>query len=397
MIIPGLTDLSIWTLVCIALGATHITIASVTIFLHRCQAHRALTLHPAMAHFFRLWLWLTTGMVTREWAAIHRKHHAKVETDADPHSPQIQGIWHVVFGGVQCYIREKNNADTISRYGYGTPDDWIERNVYRRFPKTGVISLLIFNSIMFGLPHGALMWGVQMIWIPFWAAGIINGVGHYWGYRNFQPQDESRNIVPLGIWIGGEELHNNHHAFPTSAKLSNRWYEFDIGWFYIRLLEKLGLAKVKHQAPKLLSSDSRATCDLDTLKSIIANRLEVASRFARMMKKTCHRELADYRARAPEAPSPSAKALNNWLNGMESRLSKLDKTAIQLMLENSRLLQKVGQMRHDLAMLWEDRSLTAEQMLINLRDWCARADKSGIVALETFARDLRGYRVSHAA
>ena len=392
----GLTDFSLGVLVLIVLALTHITIAAVTIYLHRCQAHRALTLHPAIAHFFRLWLWLTTGMLTREWAAIHRKHHAKVETTDDPHSPQIQGIWQVVFGGVQCYVREKNNPQTVARYGYGTPDDWVERNVYSRFPKTGVTLMLIFNVVMFGLPAGAIMWGVQMIWIPFWAAGVINGIGHYWGYRNFQPQDESRNIVPMGILIGGEELHNNHHAFPTSAKLSNRWYEFDLGWLYIRALQKMGLAKIKRVAPRLLSTDSRSACDLDTLQSIIANRLEVVSRFARMMKKTCHDELASLRARTSTSYLPSGKVLNNWLQGMEIRLTQMDQTAIHAMLENSRVLHKVGQMRHELTMLWEDRSLTAEQMVPRLREWCLHAEKSGIVALENFALELRGYRMSHA-
>ena len=390
----GITDFSPWAMVAIVLFLTHITIAAVTIFLHRCQAHRSLELHPAVSHFFRLWLWMTTGMVTREWAAIHRKHHAKVETADDPHSPQVQGIWAVLFGGVSCYVREKNNPDTISRYGYGTPDDWMERNVYSRFPKSGVIITLICNLILFGLPAGALMWGVQMIWIPFWAAGVINGIGHYWGYRNFQPQDESRNIVPLGLLIGGEELHNNHHAFPTSAKLSNRWYEFDIGWLYISLLQKAGLARVKHRAPELLSADSRATCDLDTLKSVIANRLEVAARFARMMKKTCHSELAVLRER--NVQTPSVRALNDWLQGMESRLSSVDRKAIHSLIEQSAVIQKVARMRRELVMLWEDRSLSAEQMLTGLREWCAKAEQSGIAALENFARDLRGYRVNYA-
>lgn len=395
MFFSGFADFSVWGLVLVTLAMTHITIAAVTIYLHRCQAHRSLDLHPAAAHFFRAWLWLTTGMLTREWAAIHRKHHAKVETEEDPHSPQTQGILKILFGGVSCYVREKNNPDTIARYGYGTPDDWMERNVYSRFPKTGVISLLVFDLAAFGFPAGALVWGVQVVWIPFWAAGVINGIGHYWGYRNFQPQDESRNIVPFGVLIGGEELHNNHHAFPTSAKLSNRWYEFDIGWFYIRLLEKAGLAEVKRRAPKLLSADSRAACDLDTLKSIIANRLEVAARFAAAVKKTCRGELAALRARSGGAVLPSAGTLNNWLHGMESRLSQKDKKAIVEMLDKSAVMRKVAQMRRELAMLWEDRSLSAEQTVAKLRDWCARAEQSGIEALENFARDLRGYRVSH--
>ena len=386
--IPGLTDFSVWTLIAIVLAMTHVTIAAVTIYLHRCQAHRALTLHPAVAHVFRFWLWMTTGMLTREWAAIHRKHHAKVETDDDPHSPQRQGILKILFGGVACYVREKRNRETIERYGYGTPDDWMENNLYARFPKSGVIAMLIINLALFGLPAGAMMWGVQVLWIPFWAAGVINGIGHYWGYRNFQPKDESRNIVPLGVWIGGEELHNNHHAFPTSAKLSNRWYEFDLGWLYIRLLEKAGLAKVKNKAPRLLSADSRAACDLDTLRSIIANRLEVAARFARMMQKTCNQELSSLK----DGARPTPKALSNWLHGMESRLSQLDQTAIQSALEKSAVMQKVAQMRRELVMLWEDRSLSAEQMLAQLREWCARAEKSGIVPLAAFAQDLRGYR-----
>ena len=389
--IHGLTDFSILTLILIVLCMTHVTIAAVTIYLHRCQAHRALTLHPAISHFFRLWLWMTTGMLTREWAAIHRKHHAKVETDDDPHSPQRQGILAVLFGGVSCYVREKNNPDTIARYGYGTPDDWIENNIYKRFPKSGVGSMLVINLVLFGVVGGGIMWVAQMVWIPFWAAGVINGIGHYWGYRNFQPQDESRNIVPLGLLIGGEELHNNHHAFPTSARLSNRWYEFDIGWLYIRLLEKVGLAKVKNKSPQLLSADSRSTCDLDTLQSIIANRLEVASRFARVMRKTCYNELATL----SDGKKPTNKALNNWLLGMESRLTQIDKNAIQSMLEKSSVMQKVAQMRSELVRLWEDRTLSAEQTLIGLREWCVSAEKSGIEALASFARDLRGYRVSN--
>ncbi|MGU9951761.1 MAG: fatty acid desaturase [Gammaproteobacteria bacterium WSBS_2016_MAG_OTU1] len=387
----GLTDFSILTLILIVLCMTHVTIAAVTIYLHRCQAHRALTLHPAISHFFRLWLWMTTGMLTREWAAIHRKHHAKVETDDDPHSPQRQGILAVLFGGVSCYVKEKNNPDTIARYGYGTPDDWIENNIYKRFPKSGVGSMLVINLVLFGVVGGGIMWVAQMVWIPFWAAGVINGIGHYWGYRNFQPQDESRNIVPLGLLIGGEELHNNHHAFPTSARLSNRWYEFDIGWLYIRLLEKVGLAKVKNKSPQLLSADSRSTCDLDTLQSIIANRLEVASRFARVMRKTCYNELATL----SDGKKPTNKALNNWLLGMESRLTQIDKNAIQSMLEKSSVMQKVAQMRSELVRLWEDRTLSAEQTLIGLREWCVSAEKSGIEALASFARDLRGYRVSN--
>jgi len=229
MLFPGL---SFWKLALVTLALTHITIASVTIFLHRHQAHRALDLSPAVSHFFRFWLWLTTGMVTKEWAAIHRKHHAKCETPDDPHSPQVLGLNRVLWGGVSLYVKESRNADTMTRYGHGTPDDWIEKRVYSRFPGLGITLMLLLDILLFGIP-GVLVWGIQMIWIPFWAAGVINGVGHYFGYRNFRAEDASTNIFPLGILIGGEELHNNHHAYASSAKLSSRWYEFDIGWMYI--------------------------------------------------------------------------------------------------------------------------------------------------------------------
>jgi stearoyl-CoA desaturase (Delta-9 desaturase) len=245
----GWLDLPWWGYVVAALAMTHVTIASVTIYLHRCQAHRALDLHPLAAHFFRFWLWLTTGMVTKEWAAIHRKHHAKVETAEDPHSPQIHGINRVLWLGVFLYVKEAYNQETMERYGHGTPDDWLERNVYTPHALAGVLLLLAANLLVFGVVPGALIWLTQIAWIPFWAAGVINGVGHFFGYRSYDVPDASTNIVPWGILIGGEELHNNHHAFASSAKLSSKWYEFDIGWMYICILESLGLATVKRLAP----------------------------------------------------------------------------------------------------------------------------------------------------
>src|SRR6476659_1412883 len=237
----GFSGFSAWEIVAYTLVTTHITIAAVTIFLHRSQAHRALDLHPLPSHFFRLWLWLTTGMVTKEWTAIHRKHHAKCETVDDPHSPQILGIAKVLREGSELYRKEAKNLETLERYGHGTPDDWVERNVYSKYSAKGVALMLIINLILFG-PIGLTIWAIQMAWAPIMAAGVINGVGHFWGYRNFEAEDASRNIVPWGILIGGEELHNNHHAYATSARLSNKWYEFDIGWMYIRTLEIMGLA-----------------------------------------------------------------------------------------------------------------------------------------------------------
>ena len=392
----GVLQPALWVYVVYALALTHITIASVTIYLHRCQAHRSLELHPAVAHFFRCWLWLTTGMVTKEWAAVHRKHHAKSETEEDPHSPHVHGIWSVLFCGAAHYVRARRDPETVERYGYGAPDDWVERNVYTPHCRLGVTLMAFINVGLFGLVPGMLVWTVQMIWIPFWAAGVINGVGHFWGYRNFQPHDESRNIVPVGVVIGGEELHNNHHAFPTSAQFSNRWYEFDIGWVYIRLMKKAGLAKVKYVAPRLLSAESRATCDLDMLQSIIANRLEVLSRFSLSVRKACHGELQRIRSKGGiNVPAP--RVVNDWLHGMERRLNSTDAQQIRQLISSSPVVAKVDEMRRELISLWEDKAVSPEELVHRLRNWCQKAEGSGIAALENFAVELRGYRTAPAS
>src|SRR5438067_2476541 len=298
MMFSGWFDLPWWGVVLAALALTHVTIAAVTIYLHRCQAHRALELHPLVSHFFRLWLWLTTGMVTKEWAAIHRKHHAKCETAEDHHSPQVYGINRVLWAGVLLYVKESYNKDTIERYGHGTPEDWIERNLYSRFATTGVVLLLAMDLVAFGIVPGALVWITQIGWIPFWAAGVINGVGHFFGYRSNDVADASTNIVPWGILIGGEELHNNHHAFASSAKLSSKWYEFDIGWLYICILSALGLAMVKKVAPKPRFAEPRAV-DFDILHAVIAHRYDVLSRYAKSVKQTYVHELARLRRWSP--------------------------------------------------------------------------------------------------
>ena len=277
----GVFDLPWWGLVLVALALTHVTIAAVTIYLHRCQAHRALDLHPLPAHFFRFWLWLTTGMVTREWAAIHRKHHAKVETPEDPHSPQVYGINRVLWRGVFLYVAESHNRETLERYGHGTPDDWVERNLYSRFTVVGLTLMGLTNVALFGLLPGLAVLVVQIAWIPFWAAGVINGLGHFWGYRSWDTPDASRNIVPIGILIGGEELHNNHHAYATSARLSNKWYEIDVGWVYIRVLEVLGLANVKKLAPRPRLASAKPVVDLETVQAVLANRYDVLARYAK--------------------------------------------------------------------------------------------------------------------
>src|ERR1700691_2010905 len=271
MLFSGIYDLPWWGDILVALGLTHITIAAVTIFLHRHQAHRALDLHPVVSHFFRFWLWLTTGMVTKEWAAIHRKHHAKCETADDPHSPQIYGINRVLWGGVFLYVKESFNKETLERYGQGTPDDRIERDLYSAHAVLGLVLMGSINVLLFGWVPRLLILPTQIVWIPFWAAGVINGIGHFWGYRSFGCEDASTNIVPWGILIGGEELHNNHHAFASSAKLSNKWYEFDIGWMYICILEAFGLAQVKKVAPVPRFAEVKSTADFDTVQAIITH------------------------------------------------------------------------------------------------------------------------------
>jgi stearoyl-CoA desaturase (delta-9 desaturase) len=268
----GLTGATVWQMVIYTLVVTHITIIAVTVYLHRSQAHRALDVHPVLAHFFRAWLWLTTGMGTRAWAAIHRKHHAKCETSEDPHSPQVMGIKKVFWQGAELYRAEAKNAETLSRYGHGTPNDWLENKVYQAFPWQGCAVTLVLSFILFGFP-GISIWAIQMLWIPVLAAGVINGIGHYFGYRNFDYADASRNIFPLGILIGGEELHNNHHTHATSAKLSVKWYEFDIGWFYIRVLSALRLATIKKVAqPPQFMATALPHLDLATLQAVVHHR-----------------------------------------------------------------------------------------------------------------------------
>jgi stearoyl-CoA desaturase (delta-9 desaturase) len=382
----GFFDLPWWGYVVYTLVVTHITIAAVTVFLHRHQAHRALDLHPLPSHFFRFWLWLTTGMLTKTWTAIHRKHHAKCETAEDPHSPQIFGIKKVMWEGAELYRQEGQNKETLQRYGHGTPDDWLERNVYRR-DRIGIAAMLVLNVVLFG-PIGLTIWAVQMAWIPLMAAGVINGIGHYWGYRNFQPEDASANVLPWGILIGGEELHNNHHAYPTSARLSNRWYEFDIGWLYIRVLETLRLAQVKKVAPKLRLDAAKTHCDLDTLQSVITHRYEVVAKYAKSLRRTCAGELRELKSRAV---SVDRAALKRWLRSDANSLPENERARRDEVLNHSSNLATIYTMRDELAAIWQRSTASKEQLVRQLEDWCRRAEASGIVALKEFSRRLRSY------
>jgi stearoyl-CoA desaturase (delta-9 desaturase) len=385
----GLASASWWQILIFTLVATHITIAGVTVFLHRCQAHRALDLHPAVAHFFRFWLWLTTGMVTREWAAIHRKHHAKCEGNEDPHSPVRWGLRKVLLEGAELYRAEAANRETLEKYGHGTPDDWIERKLYSRFPYVGVYLMLAINVLLFGA-IGLAVFGIQMLWIPVLAAGVINGLGHARGYRNFDCPDRSTNILPWGILIGGEELHNNHHAFTTSAKLSNKWYEFDIGWLYIRSLELLGLARVKKIAPRPRLTELRPTIDFEALQAVIAHRYDVMQQFARSLRKTCAEEAQ--RLRGLSRPEVTLlESARHWLHLDAGRLSGNEREQLPQVLAASERLSFLIEMRHELGAIWERSNRSAEQLVVMLQQWCQRAEASGVPALQKMSLRIRSY------
>jgi stearoyl-CoA desaturase (delta-9 desaturase) len=392
MTLYGILDLSVWQVVLVGLILTHVTIVTVTVFLHRSQAHRALDLHPAINHFFRFWLWLTTGMVTREWVAVHRRHHAKCETPDDPHSPKILGLRKVLTEGAELYRDAAADPQLVARYSHGAPDDWIERRLYGRYTWQGVGLLLILELLLFGV-YGVTLWALQMVWIPFFAAGVINGLGHYWGYRNFESPDCSTNIVPWGILIGGEELHNNHHAFPSSAKLSSKGWELDLGWFYIRLLSALGLARVKKVAPVPQVIEGKGTVDMDTVRAVITGRMHVAARYAReVLAPVSRAELCKSRRHCRLMFRRTQRLL--VLEG--ARLDERAKQRLEQVLAQSQTLETVYQYRERLRDLWERTAPSQEALLKSLQDWCQQAEATGILALETFARNLRGYSLTPA-
>ncbi|AVR98241.1 DesA family fatty acid desaturase [Pseudoduganella armeniaca] len=385
----GLTGLSAWQTVVYTLIVTHITIASVTIYLHRHQAHRALELHAIPSHFFRFWLWLTTGQVTKEWAAIHRKHHAKCDTEEDPHSPVTRGIKKVFWEGAELYRAESKNKETLAKYGHGTPDDWIERNLYTKYSWQGVAALLILNVMLFGA-KGITVWAVQMLWIPVTAAGIINGIGHYWGYRNFDCSDAATNIFPWGILIGGEELHNNHHTYATSAKLSSKWYEFDIGWGYIRAMEMVGLAKVKKMPPKPKFAKNKAHADFETLQAVIANRYDVMAKYAASVKHAWAEEVEHLKHKA-QLESGFLKSARKLMQREPAKLEAPQQQQLVELFQHSKALETMHNMRVELGVIWERSHFTRDELVQKLQDWCQRAEASGIKALQDFSLRLRSY------
>jgi stearoyl-CoA desaturase (Delta-9 desaturase) len=385
----GLAHASGWQILAYTLVATHITIAGVTIFLHRCQAHRALDLHPVASHFFRFWLWLTTGMVTREWAAIHRKHHARCEQEGDPHSPQVFGLRKVFFEGAELYRAEAKNRDTIEKYGRGTPDDWIERNLYTRHSALGIVLTLAIDVLLFGA-IGVTVFAIQMLWIPVLAAGVINGVGHYFGYRNWDCPDASTNIFPWGILIGGEELHNNHHAYATSAKFSYKWYEFDIGWAYIRTMSLVGLATVRRVAPVPKFAAAKPVVDFDTLSAVIALRYDVMAAFARSLRRACADE-ARRLASAGRSEGSLIASARAWLASDATKWTEQNRAKLAEIFAASERVKMLVEMRAELTAVWERSNLSREQLLAMLQQWCRRAEESGVHALEEIALRMRRY------
>lgn len=382
----GILNLSVWGYIVATFILTQITIASVTLYLHRCQTHRALSLHPVISHFFRFWLWLTTGMVTSEWVAIHRKHHATTDVEGDPHSPQVLGIKKVFFQGAELYREACKDREMINKYSYGTPNDWIERNLYSKFSAYGIALMFGIDILLFGLP-GITIWALQMIWIPLWAAGVVNGIGHFWGYRNYECSDAARNVFPWGFWIGGEELHNNHHAFASSAKFSSKWWEFDMGWFYIKCLSYLGLAKVRKLPPELAIAEGKKQVDLETVKAVVANRFRIMSSYYNNVILPILNNVKNSDVENRKI-FQRAKGL---LKREENLLSVKSQNRLQILLSKNEQLLVVYNFRKSLKNIWLKTSSSQIDLIESLQNWCKQAEDSGLEVLHKFANDLKKY------
>ena len=386
----GLLGLSFWGYVIAAFVMVQITMMAVTLYLHRDQAHRSLDLHPALRHFFRFWIWCTSGMLTREWVAIHRKHHAFCETEDDPHSPQVYGLRKVLMEGAELYKAEKDNPETISKFGRGAPDDWIERKVYLRWPYGGIILMVLADLLLFGVP-GIIIIAVQMAAMPVFAAGVINGLGHHSGYRNFECDDAATNLTPWAFLIGGEELHNNHHAFPTSAKFSVRRWEFDIGWMYIRIFGAFGLAKVRKVLPRPVLEEREQPSDIDNLTAIIVNRMHVLRDYTKQVTLPVFR-----RERTLAAGNRTFKRAKKLLVRQPKLLDEHAMDRLHDLLADSSALKTVHEFRERLRELWSGANVSNERLVLQLREWCAEAEASGIKVLEDFAARLRAYQMAPA-
>ncbi|TWT18178.1 acyl-CoA desaturase [Luteimonas marina] len=389
----GLLQFGFWSLALYFLVATQLTIFSVTLYLHRSQAHRGVDFHPLLAHFFRFWTWLTTSMITREWVAIHRKHHAKCETEDDPHSPMHKGIKTVFWRGVELYREARAMRADIEQYGKGAPDDWIERHLYTPYATMGPVVLLFASFALFGFA-GVAIWAIQMAWIPFWAAGVVNGLGHWWGYRNFETTDTATNLTPWGVWIGGEELHNNHHAFPSSAKFALRKWEFDIGWAAIKGLQTLRLAKVLRVAPSLDVRPNIQAPDTDTMKALLAHRFQAMTDYQRNVLMPALREEAQ--AAGAKLRSLLPRKLRKGLVDDGRWLSPEAREQMQQWISQRPRIRTVVEYRRSLAAVLEARTSNASDALHNLQAWCREAEASGIRALQEYSARLKGYSLQSA-
>ena len=385
----GALNLSFWGYVIATIILTQATIASVTIYLHRHQTHRALDLHPVISHIFRFWLWFTTGMVTSEWVAIHRKHHATTDVEGDPHSPKVVGIKKVFWEGAELYRAARKDREMIDKYSHGTPDDWIERKIYAPHCTRGLILLFFVDIFLFGVP-GITIFAIQMLWIPLWAAGVVNGIGHYWGYRNFECPDTATNVSPWGFWIGGEELHNNHHTFASSAKFSVKWWEFDLGWMYICILSYLGLAKVKKLPPKLMKIDEKLHVDLDTVKAVVGNRFQIMANYYKAVVVPMLQQVKREHVISEEDKKLVQRA-NVLLKRDQCLLSPKSTSHLQELLARYEQLRVVYDYRESLQYVWQKTAGSQKELVDSLQAWCRQAEESGLDSLRQFAQQLKTY------
>ena len=379
----GILDLSGWTKVLVTVVMLQVSLMATTLYLHRDQAHRAIDLHPALRHFFRFWMWLTSGMVTREWVAVHRKHHALCEKVGDPHSPVVFGLKKVLLEGAELYRVDARNPEVVAKYSRGTPDDWLERKFYLPHTTLGIYTLLTLNVLLFGV-IGITIFAIQMAAMPILSAGIINGLGHDTGYRNFESDDAATNLYPIAFLIGGEELHNNHHAFPSSAKFSVRPWEFDIGWMYITIFKALGLCKVRRVAPQPQFAPAPRPVDIETLKAVLVNRMHVLRDYSAKVTLPVFR-------REAEVDDAARRLSPRLLIRRPQLLDEAARARLAALLDNNHALRTVHEFRLQLAAVWEHANVSNELLVRQLREWCTRAEASGIEALEEFSARLRGY------
>lgn len=375
-----------WWSVIFLLVTTHITILTVTVYLHRAVSHRALTLNKWIEHFFRFWGWFTTGQSTRQWAAVHRKHHAFCEKDGDPHSPKIFGLKKVFFQGVSLYRTEAKNPETIEKYGKFTPNDWLENKLYENYSWLGLVVLLLIDVAFFGV-HGTWVWLAQILWIPFWAAGVVNGVGHVKGYRNFNTDDQSRNICPIGFIIGGEELHNNHHAYPTSAKLSMRWYEFDMGWGWIKAFEFFKLAKINKQYSFPVFDKKKEEIDGINLQAFLSNKSYVLKMFFTQTKASVQRYIEEVKKQDQGLNEYSIKKLKQYFYESYDSLKEEEKKIVFKLLQNEKL-KAVFNIKESMIKIWNEKNLNYNQLLEKLTVWQKEAYNHGMHDIKEFSQKI---------